>query len=94
MRNAKPSALIGVSGQAGAFSEAVVRAMAGNNRHPIIFPLSNPTSRRGNALGSRSLERRPGDYRTDQIQALIRAKIWTPHYLPYARTGGAATSPP
>jgi malate dehydrogenase (oxaloacetate-decarboxylating) len=45
MVNARPSVLIGVSGQAGAFSEAVVRAMASNVERPVIFPLSNPTSR-------------------------------------------------
>jgi malate dehydrogenase (oxaloacetate-decarboxylating) len=45
VRNAKPTVLIGVSGQAGAFSEPVVRAMADNHPRPIIFPLSNPTSR-------------------------------------------------
>ena len=45
MRNAKPTALIGVSGQPGGFSEPVVRAMAEHNRRPVIFPLSNPTSR-------------------------------------------------
>jgi len=45
IRNAKPTVLIGVSGQAGAFSEPVVRAMAQQNRRPVIFPLSNPTSR-------------------------------------------------
>ena len=45
VRNAKPTVLIGVSGQAGAFSEPVVRAMAGINKQPILFPLSNPTSR-------------------------------------------------
>ena len=44
IRNAKPTALIGVSGQTGAFTEAMVRAMAKNNRRPIIFPLSNPVS--------------------------------------------------
>src|SRR5579863_2844 len=45
VRNAKPTVLIGVSGQAGAFSEPVVRAMAEHNPRPVIFPLSNPTSR-------------------------------------------------
>jgi malate dehydrogenase (oxaloacetate-decarboxylating) len=44
IHNAKPTALIGVSGQAGAFDEAAVRAMAEHNRRPIIFPLSNPVS--------------------------------------------------
>jgi malate dehydrogenase (oxaloacetate-decarboxylating) len=45
VRNARPTVLIGVSGQPGAFSETVVRAMAERNRRPVIFPLSNPTSR-------------------------------------------------
>ena len=45
VRNARPTVLIGVSGQAGAFSEPIVRAMAECNKRPVIFPLSNPTSR-------------------------------------------------
>ena len=45
VRNAKPTTLIGVSGQPGSFSEQIVRMMAENNRRPVIFPLSNPTSR-------------------------------------------------
>lgn len=43
--HAKPSVLIGVSGQPGAFSEQVVREMAKYADRPVIFPLSNPTSR-------------------------------------------------
>src|SRR5580704_1117625 len=45
VRHAKPSVLIGVSGQAGAFSEQAVREMAEHTARPVIFPLSNPTSR-------------------------------------------------
>jgi len=45
MANAHPTVLIGTSGQAHAFSEAVVRAMAEHAQRPVIFPLSNPTER-------------------------------------------------
>ena len=45
VNNAKPTALIGASGQPGAFSHTAVRAMAAHNARPVIFPLSNPTSR-------------------------------------------------
>jgi malate dehydrogenase (oxaloacetate-decarboxylating) len=43
--NAHPTVLIGTSGQARAFTEPVVRAMAAEARRPVIFPLSNPTER-------------------------------------------------
>jgi malate dehydrogenase (oxaloacetate-decarboxylating) len=45
IKNARPTVLIGVSGQPGAFTESAVRLMARHNRRPVIFPLSNPTSR-------------------------------------------------
>jgi len=37
--------LLGLSTAAGAFTEAIVRELAGKCDRPIIFPLSNPTSR-------------------------------------------------
>jgi malate dehydrogenase (oxaloacetate-decarboxylating) len=43
--NAKPTVLIGTSGQPKTFSEAIVREMARHVRQPVIFPLSNPTDR-------------------------------------------------
>ncbi|WP_158771253.1 NAD-dependent malic enzyme [Paraglaciecola sp. L1A13] len=46
----KPSILIGVSGQAGLFTEQVVKEMKSHCDLPIIFPLSNP---------SRQVEARP-----------------------------------
>ncbi len=45
INNAHPTILIGVSGQPSTFTEEIVRAMASHVTHPVIFPLSNPTSR-------------------------------------------------
>ena len=45
IRNFQPTILIGTSGTAGLFTEAVIRAMAAVNDRPIVFALSNPTSK-------------------------------------------------
>lgn len=43
MHGAKPDILIGVSGQAGLFTEEVIKAMKSHCAMPIVFPLSNPS---------------------------------------------------
>jgi malate dehydrogenase (oxaloacetate-decarboxylating) len=45
IHNVDVGVLLGLSTAAGAFTEAIVRELAGKTERPIIFPLSNPTSR-------------------------------------------------
>ena len=45
VKTVKPNILIGLSACGGIFTEEVLAAMKENEPNPIIFPLSNPTSR-------------------------------------------------
>ncbi|GAL21019.1 NAD-dependent malic enzyme [Vibrio maritimus] len=45
IKNAKPTVLIGVSGAPGLFSKEIIQEMHQHCERPIVFPLSNPTSR-------------------------------------------------
>ncbi len=45
VREVKPTILVGVSGQPGLMSEAIIKDMYSNCSNPIVLPLSNPTSR-------------------------------------------------
>ena len=91
VRNARPTVLIGVSGQAGAFSEVIVRAMAATVERPVIFPLSNPTSR------SRGEPRRLDEM--DRGRALIGTGSpfppvhWNGHQVPIDQTNNSYIFP-
>ena len=43
IRNAKVTALMGLSGQGGSFNQRVIEAVMENTPNPIVFALSNPT---------------------------------------------------
>ncbi len=45
IRNSKATVLFGVTGQAGAFDDEVIAAMAANTPLPLIMPISNPTAK-------------------------------------------------
>ena len=45
VRYIRPTALIGVSGQSGSFTEEALREMSRHCERPIVFPLSNPTAK-------------------------------------------------
>jgi malate dehydrogenase (oxaloacetate-decarboxylating)(NADP+) len=45
VKSLKPSMLVGASGQPKTFTEEIVKVMADTNERPVIFALSNPTSK-------------------------------------------------
>jgi malate dehydrogenase (oxaloacetate-decarboxylating)(NADP+) len=45
VKSLKPTMLVGVSGQAKSFTPEIIRAMGEFNARPVIFALSNPTSK-------------------------------------------------
>jgi malate dehydrogenase (oxaloacetate-decarboxylating)(NADP+) len=45
MRALRPTTIVGVSGRAGSFTPEIVKEISALNERPIIFALSNPTSR-------------------------------------------------
>jgi malate dehydrogenase (oxaloacetate-decarboxylating)(NADP+) len=45
VKSLRPTVIIGVSGQAKAFNQSVLEAVAVHNKRPIVFAMSNPTSK-------------------------------------------------
>ena len=67
IRAFKPDILIGTTGQPGTFDEAVIGAMAEGAERPVVFALSNPSSRsEATPAGHPHLEQGPRHHRHGQ----------------------------
>ncbi len=53
----RPTVLVGTTGVAGTFGEAVIRAMAASCHRPVVMPLSNPTIRPRRGRSTSPLDR-------------------------------------
>ena len=70
IRVPKPTAIIGVAATGGAFTHEVLQTMAQLNEQPIVFALSNPTSK--SECTAEEAYRQTGDAGCSHAEAPIR----------------------
>merc|ERR1712045_869853 len=95
VKKVKPNILIGLSACGGLFTEEVLKAMNENETPPIIFPLSNPTSRSEctaeeaqAATGGRAIFASGSPFPDVEIDGEKIASSQCNNSLPYEKTAG------